>query len=123
MKRVIIESPLSGDFKRNIRYARLCCLDSLRRGEAPYASHLIYTQMLDDKIPAERRMGMEAGFAWGEVGELRAFYVDLGMSGGMTEGEAKAQAAGQPTERRKLPPDLLARLDDGSELGHTEGAI
>lgn len=123
MKRVIIESPLSGDFKRNIRYARLCCLDSLRRGEAPYASHLLYTQMLDDEDPIEREMGMEAGFAWGDVGELRAFYVDLGMSGGMMEGETKAQAARQSTERRNLPPDLLARLDDGSELGHTEGAV
>jgi len=121
-KLVIIESPLSGDFSRNIRYARLCCLDSLRRGEAPYASHLLYTQMLDDTDPGDRRLGMEAGFAWGEVGELRVFYTDLGMSGGMKEGEAKAQAAGQATERRELPPDLKAIFLAGNNAQHTEGA-
>ena len=55
-------------------------------GEAPYASHLLYTQMLDDEDAGHRRLGMEAGFAWGEVGELRRFCIDLGMSSGMEEG-------------------------------------
>ena len=40
MKRVIIESPYSGDIPRNLLYARLCVFDCLQRGEAPYASHL-----------------------------------------------------------------------------------
>jgi hypothetical protein len=112
MKRIIIESPLSGDFARNIRYARLCCLDSLQRGEAPFASHLLYTQMLDDRIHGHRRLGMEAGFCWGEVGDLRVFYTDLGVSGGMAEAEVLAVKAGQPTERRTLPDELMNRLDD-----------
>lgn len=112
MQRVIIESPLSGDFHRNVRYARLCCLDSLCRGESPYASHLIYTQMLDDRIPGHRKMGMEAGFCWAEVADLRAFYTDLGISDGMVEAEALADRLGQPVEYRKLAPELFARLDE-----------
>lgn len=119
MLRAIIESPLSGDFARNTRYARLCCLDSLQRGEAPYASHLLYTQMLDDRIPEHRKMGMEAGFRWAEAGDLRAFYVDLGFSGGMAQ-EALAAKLDQRTERRYLPPGLLALLDDN--LKATPGA-
>jgi hypothetical protein len=50
MKKVIIESPFAGDVKKNIEYARKCMRDSLLRGEAPLASHLLYTQdgILDD---------------------------------------------------------------------------
>lgn len=51
-------------------------LDALDRGEAPYASHLLYTQMLDDTIPAERELGIKAGFAWGD-GVRRVYYSDL----------------------------------------------
>ncbi|MEK7211264.1 MAG: hypothetical protein AAB731_01390 [Patescibacteria group bacterium] len=43
MQRVILESPFSGDVKRNIAYARACIRDCLRRGEAAIASHLLYT--------------------------------------------------------------------------------
>jgi len=44
MTRVIIESPYAGDIEVNLKYAKLCILDSLKRGEAPLASHLLYTQ-------------------------------------------------------------------------------
>lgn len=58
----MVESPLSGDFDRNRRYAVAIMRDCLlNHGEAPYASHLLYTQMLDDENVDERRLGMEAG--------------------------------------------------------------
>ena len=41
---VIIESPYMGDVQRNIAYAQQCMGDSLKRGEAQFASHLLYTQ-------------------------------------------------------------------------------
>ena len=52
MKLVIIESPYAGDIEKNVAYARDCVRDSLMRGEAPYASHLLYTQpnILDDYL-------------------------------------------------------------------------
>lgn len=52
MKRVILESPYAGDVERNLTYARECVRDSLSRGEAPIASHLLYTQegILKDEI-------------------------------------------------------------------------
>jgi hypothetical protein len=44
MRRVIIESPYSGDVETNVAYARAALRDCLSRGEAPLASHLLYTQ-------------------------------------------------------------------------------
>jgi hypothetical protein len=44
MKLVIIESPYAGEVEANVAYARACMRDSLGHGEAPIASHLLYTQ-------------------------------------------------------------------------------
>lgn len=105
MRLVIIESPYAGDVVRNAAYARACLADSLRRGEAPIASHLLYTQpgVLDDTDPAERALGIEAGLAWGRVADLTAAYTDLGISPGMAQGIARAEAEGRTVERRTLP--------------------
>lgn len=99
---VVIESPFAGDVEQNIAYARKCVGDSLVRGEAPYASHLFYTQdgILDDTKPDERRLGMEAGFAWGGMANKTVVYMDRGMSNGMVAGIERAQAAGRPIEYR-----------------------
>lgn len=102
MKLVILESPYSGDVEKNTKYARECMLDSLRRGEAPYASHLLYTQVLDDLTPTERSQGMEAGFAWGKVAHTVAVYTDLGISKGMEYGIKQATSRNKKVEYRKL---------------------
>ena len=85
MIRVIIESPYEGCIERNIAYARACLRDSLNRGEAPIASHLLYTQpgVLDDNLMNERMLGINAGLAWRSVADKHVFYVDLGYSSGM----------------------------------------
>lgn len=85
MKLVIIESPYAGEVERNLAYVRACMRDALARGEAPFASHALYTQpgVLDDLNPIERKLGIEAGFAWGEHAHLHVFYTDLGWSRGM----------------------------------------
>lgn len=104
MKLVIIESPFAGDVERNIEYARACVRDSLSRGEAPIASHLLYTQpgILDDNIPFERKWGIDAGLAWRRKAELSAVYEDLGISEGMRYGIKAARNAGVPVEYRRI---------------------
>ncbi len=104
MIRVVIESPFAGDVERNIEYARRCLADSLARGEAPFASHLLYTQpgVLDDTIPEERKNGMYAGFEWGSQADLCAVYKDLGVSPGMEEGIRRATNAGVPHTFRSI---------------------
>ena len=102
MKLVIIESPFSGDQEKNRDYAMKCLLDSLDRGEAPFASHLLYTQVLDDLKPEQRTLGIEAGLAWGKKADLTAVYIDLGISKGMEFGIDRAKSEGREIEYRKL---------------------
>ena len=99
---IIIESPYSGDVRRNTEYARACLLDSLRRGEAPIASHLLHTQVLDDMRHDERELGIEAGLAWYRVAEKCIVYEDRGTSGGMITGIRRAKQFGVPVEYRRL---------------------
>lgn len=105
MRLVIIESPYAGDVERNVRYARACVRDSLLRGEAPIASHLLYTQegVLDDNVPTERQHGIDAGLAWRRFAEASIVYTDLGLSKGMQYGIDAAANAGVPIEYRTLP--------------------
>lgn len=104
MRRVIIESPFAGDVEENIKYARQCVRDSVLRGEAPIASHLLFTQpgILDDDIPTERRLGIAAGLAWGHVADASVVYTDKGISEGMKCGILAAKRAGVPIEYRSL---------------------
>lgn len=104
MKRVILESPYAGDVVRNINYARMCVKDSLQRGEAPIASHLLYTQegILDDTIENERIQGINAGLKWKEVADLQVFYIDYGISKGMQYGMDYAKEHNIPFETRKI---------------------
>ncbi|MER9706044.1 hypothetical protein NKJ10_17615 [Mesorhizobium sp. M0204] len=101
---VILESPHAGDVYRNMAYARAAMRDCLTRGDAPAASHLLYTQpgVLDDDDPAERATGISAGLAWGRKAEATVVYTDRGVSKGMAEGIARAHAEGRPVEYRRL---------------------
>ncbi len=107
MRRVVIESPYAGDTARNVAYARTCVADCLRRGEAPFASHLLYPQpgVLDDGDEDERRIGMEAGFRWAECAELTAVYQDLGLSHGMEVGIRRAREVHREVTYRTLGKD------------------
>lgn len=101
---VIIESPFAGDVEKNIRFARACMRDSLRRGEAPLASHLLYTQegILDDSISGERSLGIRAGLAWGKYAAKTVVYTNLGITTGMKKGIRCAELEGREIEYRKL---------------------
>jgi hypothetical protein len=101
---VLIESPFAGDVDTNVRYARACMRDSLIRGEYPFVMHLLYTQegILDDDIPTERILGIEAGLAWGKQASKTVVYTDLGITPGMEEGIQRAREAGREIEYREL---------------------
>lgn len=104
MRLVIIESPYAGDVEANVSYARAAVRDSLSRGEAPIASHLLYTQdgVLRDEVPEERQWGIDAGLAWGNVAEATVVYTDRGISRGMEYGIANAEKAGRTIEYRSI---------------------
>jgi hypothetical protein len=105
MRRVILESPYAGNIVArwlNRRYARACLHHSLMMGEAPIASHLLYTQALDDGDAHERKIGVDAGLAWLGVADASVVYIDRGLSDGMRQGIAAAQLAGVKVEFRAL---------------------
>lgn len=109
MRLVILESPFgNSDFRiveKNIAYARACLRDCLLRGEAPYASHLLYTQggVLDDNIREERAHGIEAGLAWAARADAAVVYTDRGITHGMKLGITRHELRGLPVEYRTLP--------------------
>lgn len=104
MRLVIVESPFAGDEETNIAYARAALADCLARGEAPFASHLLYTQpdVLDDSDPDERRQGISAGFSWARCADATVVYFDLGISPGMRQGIDHASSCGRPIEFRTI---------------------
>jgi hypothetical protein len=104
MRKVIVESPYAGDIETNLRYARAAIRDCLLRGEAPFASHLLYTQdgVLKDEVPEERQHGIDAGLVWGGAADATVVYTDRGMSRGMKYGIENAEKAGRPVEFRTL---------------------
>ncbi len=108
MERVVVESPYAGEtenaIRQNIDFARLCLMDCLRRGEAPFASHLLYTQptVLDDSNPDERTKGMDAGFEWGSKAEKVVVYIDRGISSEMRQGIEYYSSMGMAVEFRRL---------------------
>lgn len=119
MKLVIIESPFAAttmeQAARHIAYARAALRDSLMRGEAPFASHLLYTQpgVLDDSNEAERGIGINAGLEWGPMADLVAVYEDLGVSPGMWLGIGTARDRGMLVEHRRLDPAKLEAVMEG----------
>jgi hypothetical protein len=104
MRLVIIESPYAGDIEANVTYARAAMWDCLERGEAPYASHLLYTQVgvLDDSDADQRARGIEAGLQWGKFADATVVYTDRGISKGMQLGIDRAKAEGRDVEYRAL---------------------
>ena len=101
---VIVESPFAGDVATNRAYAVACVRDCLLRGEAPFASHLLYTEALDDTEPSEREHGITAGFAWRARAAATVVYTDRGISGGMQRGIEHARTLnGHAIEYRSLP--------------------
>lgn len=99
---VILESPFAGDVERNRAYAIEAMRDSLMRGEAPFVSHLLYTEALDDTVQSERQLGIEAGLAIGRHAVKTVVYQDLGISSGMKYGVERAESEGRPIEYRSI---------------------
>lgn len=58
---VYICSPYAGDTVRNILAAQKYCKYAVECGCIPFASHLLYPQILDDDIPEQRSLGLSFG--------------------------------------------------------------
>lgn len=108
MKLVILESPFAGatdeECDRNLIYARSAMRHCFDRGEAPFAPHLLYTQegVLDDNVPSQRSLGINAGHEWLRAVDYMVVYQDFGISDGMKKGIQRAQIRRIPIKYRRL---------------------
>jgi len=89
MKKVFICSPYAGASDamtmKHIQYARDLCKYAFRMNFAPFASHLIYPQFLDDKIPSQRVQGMNAGQVFMSVCDEFWIGIKYQISSGMKD--------------------------------------
>lgn len=114
-KIVTVESPYAGDTAKNIKYAQESIADCFKRGEAPFASHLLYTQpnILDDSKPEDRELGIKTGFVFKHIqNSITVFYIDLGWSDGMVKALIYCKANNLPFEFRSLKSEdaLIKKL-------------
>jgi hypothetical protein len=107
---VIVESPFAGDdsdaIEANRRYAIKACANCFLRGETPFASHLLYPQILDELNKKEREQGIEAGYAYWPLASRIVFYTDRGWSPGMLRAKQRADNLGYTIEERNFREEL-----------------
>jgi len=107
-KRVIVESPFgssdAGEVEKNLTYLRAVMRACLLHGEAPFASHALYSQpgVLKYSNPVERNIGILAGLEWGQAADKTVVYTDRGFSDDMRIGMARAERQQRKIEIRKL---------------------
>ncbi len=103
---VVIESPYAPTSQiertRNDEYAHAALLDSIDRGEAPFAGHLLYTQVLDDFNPEQRALGIALHVEFLCRADLIAVYHDLDISPGMTHAIDIAKKLAKPIQYRLI---------------------
>jgi hypothetical protein len=88
-KRVIMESPFAGNVERNVHYAKALMHKLAHEGYAPSASHLLYTQSLDDTLEFDRNLGINKGLDYAHNKDS-IIGIDLGISTGMKYGVKRA---------------------------------
>lgn len=98
-KLVYICSPCRG-ITANIQLARIYCAKVMREHPdvIPIAPHVYFTQFLDDAVPTERSLGMEAGLALLEMCDELWVYGIGQESEGMTAEIKRAQELGIPVK-------------------------
>jgi len=107
---VVVESPWKAtdaySLEQHKTYLEYALQDCFKRGEAPFASHGLYTFILDDDCLPERLQGIEAGLLWGQHCDFVASYRDMGLSEGMRQAEEYWGKLGKRIERRTISPGL-----------------
>lgn len=117
MIRVFICSPYAGNVERNVAYARLAMADSFSKlNEAPFVPHLLYPQVLDDRIEEHRQLAIQCCIEYLDYCDLLAVYADFGISSGMEKEIAYAKKWDIPKEERRLPKELLECVTEAKKL-------
>lgn len=106
MKRVFVCSPYRGAVAANVALAREACREVLRAGDAPFAPHLLYPDVLDDADPRERALGIGAGIAWLAMADEVLVVGD--PTDGMRQEIAAAETLGLPVRLLPHPASAMS---------------
>lgn len=120
--RVVIESPLAGDFRNNYRFALWCARAMwLQEGLHAIGSHMLNPWFMDDTDPEERQAGIDNAWVW-ETGATHTFFRDLGESRGMRLAQERCSHVGIAYETLLLSeyaPECWAAYERGEWPPHT----
>ena len=94
-KRIILESPFANNdnnkFIENYFYLCLVARILMKKGNhSPLFFHALYTQFLNDRDKAERKLGLYNSFDWHTHGDFKLYAIDRGFSDGMLKGALDA---------------------------------
>lgn len=93
--KVYVVSRYAGDIENNVLSAIRYCKFVITQGKMPIAAHLLYPQIVDDNVPAERKIGTMFGIALLEMcDEVWCFGKEL--SSGMEREIKEAKRLGKP---------------------------
>lgn len=93
--KVYVVSRYAGDIENNVLSAIRYCKFVITQGKMPIAAHLLYPQIVDDNVPAEREIGTMYGIALLEMcDEVWCFGKEL--SSGMEREIKEAKRLGKP---------------------------
>lgn len=119
-KLVYLASPYSGDVESNTAFAKAACHYAIRQGLTPLAPHLLYPQILDDRLPEERRLGTEMGIRLLKACD-EIWVCGSRISKGMEKEILAAKQMGIPmrriSEEEVLKETCMAVIKSGMEMG------
>lgn len=120
-KRIILESPFAGDVENNVLYVKDLIHKLAHEGYAPSASHILYTQCLDDTIEKDRNLGINKGLDYAHNKDS-IIGIDRGISGGMKYGIKRAENEGR-SYRFETLSDNKETIKEVSKLRDLQDAI
>lgn len=117
----VVETPYRASsidqLQANVYFAGAVCRSLIYEGYNPFASHLFYTNFLNDRHLFERTAGIHLGYEWAKHAEVAFFCLrpdeEWGKSGGMVRALEHWKSLEMPTVLRRytLAGELLSQED------------
>ena len=106
MKRALIISPFSEEKELDVAYAREAMRWCLESEMAPFVGQLLYGEVLDDRVPGDRKMRFNANEEYIKEADVVTVFVDRGLSSEMEADIEKAMSHSARVEIISLKSEI-----------------